>query len=690
MTDEELREIERTTALLEENGLVIKDTGKFIREMSNNKIEDVVSKLAGLQVSIDEGINAEAFSNDIVVGLDKISEVISADNYFRSNQDAVRFENLLNDLREKSLRISAVYRNTKKAEEILNRREEDLKDIRRRIFDLRQDLTLDDAARTSETIKLYYAKNKASQAREEAMKFYDEQKALSDKPLKIEDIIDFKNELLQAVNALDSTSRKLSMEPEKMDELASIIRETRDKIVIFGFETQKNQKEFDRLCTKFGLEKTGERVAQKVDAPAVEKKTEQVEFVKEEIPEVETTPEIKEEPKQEITTLEELISELKRLNPEIEVIRDGDTDGILVEDVANLVLPEGFKYTEGLGINNKKNDLEPYTSAFVKTKERDLGSDAPSVDDPKKEEEKEQTKKAPQEVGAESHVPSGRLAIKRTRRAIIAPYAKAVLCYGALGGVLTAMAGVGLAPIAPAMAIAAGIGVIGQRIYNKLVDRGVLDIPGAKYGAPDYELPVVGSYVIQDAKKLLQCLRDHKAKKKETEREEVIDEMPEVIEERPLAPSVDEIVKEVKGYEETPEVLAENEMEMHNIDDIVGSETPEYSEQETLDYNKPEVYDAVLNAFDRETKQKMEAMDSPVVTEEDKKNSLYDTFKESLGKELDEEVATLSNISRESQNIELQTDVPELNHPQFELPEHLNEQYWIKENPEESIGKGGR
>ena len=45
MTEEELKNIEQTTALLVENGLVIKNTDNFIREIGNTNLNDIINKL---------------------------------------------------------------------------------------------------------------------------------------------------------------------------------------------------------------------------------------------------------------------------------------------------------------------------------------------------------------------------------------------------------------------------------------------------------------------------------------------------------------------------------------------------------------------------------------------------------------------------------------------------------------------
>lgn len=582
MTDEELKSIEQTTALLVENGFVIKDTANFIREIGNSNLEDVIGKLSELQKSINEGVNAELFGKDIAVSLDSIEEVVNSDPYFKTSPEAASFENLLNNLRDKS---SKLFRNTLKAEEILKNREENLKDIQTRISKLKLDKTIDDVTRTTETIKLSYALNHAKKAKEEALEFYNDQKALSASPLMADDIVAFKNELLAAVNALDSASRKLSMEPSKMDALAANIRDTRDKIVLFGFETQKNQKEYDRLCAKFGLEKTDDKMV--VKETVLEEEPTKEAFTSDSIGNFEDG--LKDA--NQITNLEDLINELKRLNPEIEVIRDGDTDGILTEDPSKLVLPEGFKYTEGLGVNNKKNDLDPYISAFVKTKEKTLDSGSSEKTNDAEEEQKANEPKK------ESRVPGGILAVKRTRRAIVAPYVKAILCYGALGGVMVAAAGVGLSAIGTGLLVGAGVGVIGQKIYHEMINLGVVVVPNADFkNNSSYEIPVVGSYIVKDAKNLLNSLRKNKNKKKT----EALEETPVQEEDREVQEQISETVSEVMDKKDEAPKVAETEDKKdelyENFKDILSSNLD--SEVEALDNKPAAIVDQNLNVAD--------------------------------------------------------------------------------------------
>lgn len=530
MTDEELKNNEQTTNFLLENGYEVKYPSRFIRENGHRNLKEVVGNLNSLQKSINEGVNVEAFGKDMAVSLDKIEEIINSNPYFNKSTEQVEFEKLLNNLRDISTKF---YKNTLKAEEVLKNREENLKDIERRIFKLDHDKTIDGMTRSTESVKLSYGFERAQEDYKEALKFYNEQKALSGTPLIGDGLVKFKNELLAAVNALDDASRKLPMELDKMDDLATNIREARDKIVVFGIESQKKQVEYDRLSDKYGLAKTNKKelIHETTSTESLD-----------ETSTLDSSKNPKE--KETITTIENLISELKKLNPGLEVIKDGDKDGILTEDPSKLVLPEGFKYTEGLGINNKQNDFTPYINAFVKTKEKNL-------------ETAQEPEKVENTINAaeESRVPSGKLHYKRTRRAIVAPYIKAVLLYGSLGGII----GLASSALLPATLTFTSLGLLQQKIYNKLVDCGAIKLENFKYGDQDAELPVASPFFVENgsipliaetikssAKKMLNLIRKTKIRKK-TQSEQQVNDMSSV-EERP--------VENVEAFEKAQEARA--------------------------------------------------------------------------------------------------------------------------------------
>ncbi len=525
MTDEELKNIEQTTSLLVENGFVIKNTDSFIRAIDNTNLEDIINKLNVLSASASEGINIGDFVNKITERLNSIEGLTNSDPYFKSSMGAKDFQTLVASMKDKF----ALSKNCTRALEILNERKENLKDVNKRIIELKADNTLDDVTRTSETIKLSVALNHAKNATKEAEKFYDEQKKLYDESLKTFDVVEYKNELLKSINALDDSFRKLSMEPTTMDKMASLIRDTRDEIVVFGFEAQKSQREFDELCKKFGLEKTNQKIEIKTEDRTPEEVNENRDNSTSQTIEPEKTTETV-----TITTVEELAKEMKLLNSHLEISTDekGFIDGIIYDGESKLVLPKGFSYDKVLGINNKVDDKTPYISLPVKVKEKIKTADEPS----KQEELVEPTKSSKETRKVE---PGKKYKVKKIRRAVVAPYVKSVLGFTGLGVVLGIAAGVGVSPLIPIAAVGAGIGVIGQKIYNKMAANGMVDKENQdkRENDPNFEEDVWGlaaiDALITKGKNLFKNLKQAKERKKEGQQIEQPVETP--VEPEPVA-----------------------------------------------------------------------------------------------------------------------------------------------------------
>lgn len=525
MTDEELKNIEQTTSLLVENGFVIKNTDSFIRAIDNTNLEDIINKLNVLSASASEGINIGDFVNKITERLNSIEMLTNSDPYFKSSMGAKDFQTLVASMKDKF----ALSKNCTRALEILNERRENLKDVNKRIIELKADNTLDDVTRTSETIKLSVALNHAKNATKEAEKFYDEQKKLYDESLKTFDVVEYKNELLKSINALDDSFRKLSMEPTTMDKMASLIRDTRDEIVVFGFEAQKSQREFDELCKKFGLEKTNQKIEVKTEDRTPEEVNETKDNSTSQTIEPEKTTETV-----NITTVEELAKEMKLLNSHLEISTDekGFIESIIYDGESKLVLPKGFSYDKVLGINNKIDDKTPYISLPVKVKEKIKTADEPS----KQEELVEPTKSSKETRKVE---PGKKYKVKKIRRAVVAPYVKSVLGFTGLGVVLGIAAGVGVSPLIPIAAVGAGIGVIGQKIYNKMAANGMVDKENQdkRENDPNFEEDVWGlaaiDALITKGKNLFKNLKQAKERKKEGQQIEQPVETP--VEPEPVA-----------------------------------------------------------------------------------------------------------------------------------------------------------
>ena len=314
-----------------------------------------------------------------------------------------------------------------------------------------------------------------------------------------------------------------------MDKMASLIRDTRDEIVVFGFEAQKSQREFDELCKKFGLEKTNQKIEVKKEDRTPEELNETKDNSTSQTIEPEKTTETV-----NITTVEELAKEMKLLNSHLEISTDekGFIDGIIYDGESKLVLPKGFSYDKVLGINNKIDDKTPYISLPVKVKEKIKTADEPS----KQEELVEPTKSSKENRKVE---PGKKYKVKKIRRAVVAPYVKSVLGFTGLGVVLGIAAGVGVSPLIPIAAVGAGIGVIGQKIYNKMAANGMVDKENQdkRENDPSFEEDVWGlaaiDALITKGKNLFKNLKQAKERKKEGQQIEQPVETP--VEPEPVA-----------------------------------------------------------------------------------------------------------------------------------------------------------
>ena len=121
----------------------------------------------------------------------------------------------------------------------------------------------------------------------------------------------------------------------------------------------------------------------------------------------------------------------------------------------------------------------------------------------------------------------------------MAPYVKSVLGFTGLSVVLGIAAGVGVSPLIPIAAVGAGIGVIGQKIYNKMAANGMVDKENQdkRENDPNFEEDVWGlaaiDALITKGKNLFKNLKQAKERKKEGQQIEQPVETP--VEPEPVA-----------------------------------------------------------------------------------------------------------------------------------------------------------
>lgn len=510
MSNEELRRIDETVALLVQNGFVISEPDVFTSEIGNENLISLIGRLNDLQESINKELDVNEFYKGLSASIDKINEIVNDDAYFRNSKGSDEFLNVLADLQNEF----KLAQNYLKAEESMNRvvKEQELnyRDMKERLHNLKNDPSIDAVARTTETIKLAYGMEKARDTQREAKEYFEEQKKLYEESLKKFNIVTFRNDFLQRINALDSSYRNLAMDPANMDRLANVIRETRDMIVVFGFESQRSQYEFDELIKKFGLEYTGEK-AMEVTAT----KTEEVAEEEPEMVEEPVAPVTPEPVKRDILTIEELAIKLRELNPGVIIdladpLYDPLADFRLFSSVRveTLELPEGCYLNERGHITNKGNtQTSQYIDVEVERLEKELTDEEVReevpVEKPKFEralskeeynnmeptameelnydelpkEEMEAAEVVEKPVVEKSSVPSGKIKVKRSRTAIVAPYVSSVISFMAIGAVAAIPLGIGIIPTALTAGTVSGIA---QALHGKLAKEGKVDLPEYK------------------------------------------------------------------------------------------------------------------------------------------------------------------------------------------------------------------
>lgn len=504
------------------------------------------------------------FVNDFFEKIKNVESVLYSDTYFRTNTQNSEFLNCLNGIKEQFRGFSdfvGAYKSFNTSNEILADNEALRKEAQKQRVGIKLDKNL---SPLEKTLRLAEA-NALYGDRSDAVKEYIEVRNKQEK--KSEEFLNLalkgidKGAFLETcrlnINNLDSLSKNLAIaDPETRDKLGATIRELRDVLIRFRNEYLSYEAKYNEILHQIGFKKSEsskEEIEKKVEELEAKindlDKAEKLDEVVEESPVVEPvkptpspTPQPLEpvaEPEKttetvNITTDEELAKEMKLLNSHLEISTDekGFIDGIIYDGESKLVLPKGFSYDKVLGINNKVDDKTPYISLPVKVKEKIKTTDEPS----KPEEHVEPTKSSKETRKVE---PGKKYKVKKIRRAVVAPYVKSVLGFTGLGVVLGIAAGVGVSPLIPIAAVGAGIGVIGQKIYNKMAANGMVDKENQdkRENDPNFEEDVWGlaaiDALITKGKNLFKNLKQAKERKKEGQQIEQPVETP--VEPEPVA-----------------------------------------------------------------------------------------------------------------------------------------------------------
>lgn len=521
MTNEELKSFYLDLIKGLENGLVPNPdySEHYSKARENNTLESSLDELEDLSKKMNQGIDVSGFTKEAFNSLSDIREIIDNDPLFLRNSGNEEFTKYLNEVREQFNIAGEALTNEqvlKNCEEVLSDNEALLQDANKKRTAIKSDSSLsmlDKSIMYAEANALY---EKRLQARDLAIKARDEQKVKFEASLndmkKNLNINEFINGILKSVNKLDVSYRNLAISSGALEKLGDAIRDLRDKVVVFRNDALFDEAKYNEILKNCGLmkaEESKEELDKKISEirDTIAKLDGNVELISEEvknntqekdeepgfsvddlIPEeisLDNVNEKKEEVSEEkveekpvvevekesknIETVAELVAELKKLNPNAKIsIIDGTYT--LEEDINTITLPKDFKYDNNLGINNKIDDFTPYISLDVKAPVIEEKQEETKVAEPVAPEKRENPKK----IDTAPQVPSGKLKVKKIRKAVVAPYVKSILCFGSIEGICWILAGSNPLALTSVIAGSVTLGVLAQGIYNKLVSAGTV------------------------------------------------------------------------------------------------------------------------------------------------------------------------------------------------------------------------
>ena len=512
--------------LFAERGFVIKNPTVFTKEADNVDLTELVDRLTNLEKKINSSANIVDFAKNILGKLDELESIVNLDEYARLS-DSGKIDAYNKDIKEMRAYFAKV-QSFIRAEENMVFQKQNMFDAMRKIYDLDKNKSLDDATRTSETLRLYGEKKACEAAYNKAYQTFVEQRKAYNDSVRGFSLVGFKNELLATINIIQIDCKDLALSPESKEKLQVTISDIRNDIAYYGLESIRSKTEFDALCKRFGIEASSNKKVAEITSTKEPKR--------EELAPV-TQNEIKSE-KSVKDRVKDVYEKLKELNPGVEFkIVDEPTnprfDGRIdtSEFVTNLHLPEGFYYMNN-GISNKySNTNEPVIIEVGKLERTDKLEDTPVQETTPKEVEPETAKpslfdraaSAFDKLRQKGRVESGKkYKVTKSRNALIGSYPKSLLTFTAIGAVI---GGITLSPIVPAAAIGAGLGTVVTTLYRKLtkntdakVDE--LEIPSAEI-TPE-NAPAIIRVFYKAADKLMDIYKKRKSGEIAPKKEEVM------------------------------------------------------------------------------------------------------------------------------------------------------------------------
>lgn len=537
MTQEELQKLYLDLRKCLELGLVPDEVlQEDFRNARANGTLDIV--LDEINEKRQENVDIVDFAKDMFSSVSDIEKIID-ENYTKSN---FKISDLLKELNNKfgdAKEYLNIQNRLEYSNESINECEKKIADLRKERSKIKLSRDLSELSKITKItimdaeIAKLVSRNKELQEAKRRDQQLLEASLNNLKSKKLSSVHSLISEVLGVVSKLDVEYRNLELNPEAKERLGKAIWDARDKVVVFTKYINKEESKINERLSEVGLTKTNatsEEINEMLKEydEEIKKLSNELEpvqsgdriddilsgvdetFEPEEINETK----VEEVDKLEIKNVSDLVSELKKLNPGLEVsMNEYNQPSISVEKPEDIKLPNGFKYDENLGINNKVNDVTPFMSVEVKPFERKNTADL-SQEEKLDVIESEPLKKDEQvKINTSSKVKSGKQEVKKTRHAIIAPYVKTALMFGGIGAGIALLGGL---PVVTAAATVGGIVTVLQKCYTKACDAGLVNLPQFKdtvYKDHPEEVmaPVAIGYMVSNkAKALLNGIKEYK------------------------------------------------------------------------------------------------------------------------------------------------------------------------------------
>lgn len=537
MTQEELQKLYLDLRKCLELGLVPDEVlQEDFRNARANGTLDIV--LDEINEKRQENVDIVDFAKDMFSSVSDIEKIID-ENYTKSS---FKISDLLKELNNKfgdAKEYLNIQNRLEYSNESINECEKKIADLRKERSKIKLSRDLSELSKITKItimdaeIAKLVSRNKELQEAKRRDQQLLEASLNNLKSKKLSSVHGLISEVLGVVSKLDVEYRNLELNPEAKEQLGKAIWDARDKVVVFTKYINKEESKINERLSDVGLTKTNatsEEINEMLKEydEEIKKLSSELEpvqsgdriddilsgvdetFEQEEINETK----VEEVDKLEIKNVSDLVSELKKLNPGLEVsMNEYNQPSISVEKPEDIKLPIGFKYDENLGINNKVNDVTPFMSVEVKPFERKNTADL-SQGEKLDVIESEPLKKDEQvKINTSSKVKSGKQKVKKTRHAIIAPYVKTALMFGGIGAGIALLGGL---PVVTAAATVGGIVTVLQKCYTKACDAGLVNLPQFKdtvYKDHPEEVmaPVAIGYMVSNkAKALLNGIKEYK------------------------------------------------------------------------------------------------------------------------------------------------------------------------------------